>query len=888
MNFVKFPVAGTNIFPISNSKAGGQLATEFNLRSREMVATHAAVKYDIGPSFVHSAEDFQITLGANTSSIVISEGRAVLNGHFVETLVPIVIDLLEANATLKSKQQAPLKGELEVGIRIFYSTAETMAGAMLIENDEDMYQGVQIVILPKGEMKTPIDTPTDINKVNAHIKLGTFTFLNGEVQGVNDYGIKKCRYIPAERLDNIDSLLSDTYITKSGLNPKRLYSFSGKGTDPETGYDTWCDSTDALMVWDNTCNRTLTPPSKQAEFGVVQGGILVTQSSDNNTVKYPDGTVVLAIPHKQIDGMTDNTGNREYYADRTLKLPVADYNSNTSGTVNAAYTEHIKSISKRLNEFHQIVKGKQVSYLAIHDENNPLPTLNAAWSVGDYVLVGEDHTAELSTDGVRPPSTMYVVLPGLVKSIKYKTKVVNSDEVPSGIVGAELGHVILDKKNNDSTPSTTTDPTTYPTFYADEDELRGVPSEDYFVATYIDGDTYTKYYYVVETAGKHIYSDYLPLTGEIPLAQENVIGGFYNVPYTASEAQDGGYVYLDENGHLRLVDYALLRTGVLAYQLGQNWSSSNNVTTEELQAELDEYVNQRVAFPNIAQAQTDRPNVIDIYITLCAEDTPQTLNIYDIDSRFNTSVCLHIEGEANSNTTVNIVDCQKIRIDNNISGSPVINLYRSSLYYDPTVINYIRTCPRANTTFKGIEGLKLWYEMFDEGDANLLVDNMTVSELDAPIVSQEIDFWNQNTLNDNHYRCALSSITFSSTGELVRCQLLVCNQSTNNIEPGHKIVTSEFSLPQGSGLTYPIASMTKRLKITGTFVSAYPSEGNQIVSDTHFTALTNVFDEYGTSPSTSGSIAFHSEVNVIPSNVVTTIEEWAPDTYHIFQGGIIS
>jgi len=877
MNFVTFPVAGTNIFPLSNSKAGGQLATEFNLRSREMVATPAAIKYEIGPSFVHSAEDFEVRVqqdstGApiSTSTVEILPGAAVINGHFVQTHVPMIVDLLEANAKLKSKQQAPLKGELEVGIRIFYSTSQTMAGAMLVENENDMYQGVQVVILPKGEMILPIESPTDINKVNAHIRLATLTFLNGEITSVNDLGIKKCRYIPAERLDNIDSLLSDNYITKSGLNPKRLYTFSGKGTDPETGYDTWCDSTDSLMVWDKNPVRTTDKVDvDEAAFGVNDSG-----------------RTVLAVPHKQIDGMTDSKGNPEYYAPKVLELPVADYNSNTSGTVDKAYTSHIKDIAQKLNQFHQIVKGKQVLYLETKDADTVLPQINPAWSVGDYILVGTDHTADIETDGVRAPSTMYVVVPGIIKSIKYKAKVDDSDAVPSGLTGAQLGSVTLDAANRDTTPSTSADATTYPTFYSEEDNVRGVVGQDYFVATYINGDKYTKYYYVVDSAGSRSYSSYIPLTGEIPLAQENVIGGFYNV---STEYLDSGYVYLDETGHLRLVDYALLRSGTLAYQLGQNWESSTNITTAELQSELDEYVNQRIAFPNNIQLQSsETPNVIDIYINLCKEESPATLNIYDIDSRFNTSVCLHIQGEADSNTTINIFDCEKVRIDNNISGSPVINVYRTSLYYDAAIINYVRTCIRPNTTFKGFQDLKLWYAMFDESDANLLVDNMTVSELDAPIISTEIDFWNQNTLNDNHYRCALHSITFSGSGEIVRCEILVSNQSTNNIEPGHKIVTSKFDLPQGSGLTYPISSMTKRLKITGTFVSAYPADGNQIVCDTHFTALTNLYDEYGVSASNSGSIAFHSEVTLIPSSIDTTIEEWAPDTYHMFQGGAIS
>ena len=58
------------------------------------------------------------------------------------------------------------------------------------------------------------------------------------------------------------------------------------------------------------------------------------------------------------------------------------------------------------------------------------------------------------------------------------------------------------------------------------------------------------------------YSSAVYLTGEIPLAQELVIGGFLNVP---NDALGEGYVIRDESGHLRLLDYPLLRSGTLAY-----------------------------------------------------------------------------------------------------------------------------------------------------------------------------------------------------------------------------------------------------------------------------------------------------------------------------------
>ena len=102
MNFIAFPVGTTNIFPIANSSAGGQLLTEFNMRSRESIATSSKVKYFIGPSFTHSQDDFKVSTQRDNSggditisntTIQIAPGRALVNGHYVESLAPINIDI---------------------------------------------------------------------------------------------------------------------------------------------------------------------------------------------------------------------------------------------------------------------------------------------------------------------------------------------------------------------------------------------------------------------------------------------------------------------------------------------------------------------------------------------------------------------------------------------------------------------------------------------------------------------------------------------------------------------------------------------------------------------------------------------------------------------------
>jgi len=883
MYFIKFPVAATNIFPAANGVNGSQLLTEWNLRSRESVAAPADIQYDVGLSYAHSMSDYEVSIltdddgvQVNSYTLGIAPGKAIINGHFVQCLTQLSIDLVQANAERQAAAMPALSGYLAVGIRAFYATEETIAGSLLVENDDDMYLGVQLVVLPDAEMVTPEDSPTDESKVNTHLKLATFYFTNNSIQSLRN-DPHKIQFMSPDRVTDIDSIVSSKYITKLGLNPKKLYAFAGKGTDPSTGYDTWEDVTDSEIIWDAFPERTTaTPAYRQAQF--------VTT----------DAKMYLCAPHKQIEGMETDLGEPEYYAPRLIEVPVADYALNTPGIVNRAYTQQIKRIGEKVNTFHTTLTGKQIFYMETKSANDTLPKINNNWNCGDYVLVGTDYTVTATTDAVRSPSTMYVVLPGYVLTIQFKVKVDNSDEVPSSIVGAELGLLEWSSENRDPEPNTT-DPELYPEFFEEGDEIRGVVGEDYFRVRYVwvedDTSHFANYYYVVATADKRSYSDAIYVTGEIPLATETSVGGFLNV---GTDATDYGYVYRDDAGRLRLLDYSLLRSGVLAYQLGEDITIPGGLSSAETQAYLTEYVNQRVAFPNATQLASASPNCIHIYLSLYAESDATTINIADIDSRFNTSVCLHIQGEATSTTVINIYDCQKIKIDSGIEGSPVINVYRSSLYYDPYVFNYIRQCARdqdSSSTFTGMEDISIWYEKFDSTDADLTVNDMTVRELDAPIIPDELSYWNVegSAVNDNHYMTALSSITFAGNGDVIGCGLLVANDSTDNINPGEKIIAAPFELPQGSGLIYPKACMTKQLKVTGTFTSAYKSESTWYVTDTSFSALTATYDPYSVSTAINGNIAFHSKTSLIDAGISeSSIPVWDTDTFHMFIGGAIS
>lgn len=887
--FITFPVASTNIFPLSNSSRGGQLSTEFNLRSIDTVATPSVIEYIVGPSYVHSMTDFEVSVLTDNigsvvsdSSIQISPGRGVINGHYVQTFAPMVIDLLEENNRLsKIKGAKPLRGKLAIGIRAVYSTEATLAGSMKVENKYNMYEGLQIVILPDEEFFLPIDVPQKErrNDITAHLKLATFTLYDGAIQNVQN-NRDKCKFVDAERIGNMNGMLDDTYVRKAFLNPRKLYTFAGKGTDPETGMDTWCDSLDSLIVWDKKPGPATTerPAYEQATFGTT------------------DDKTILALPHKQVDGMVNEKGEAEYYPPRIMELPTADYGMNTPGTVDRKYTQNIKNIAKRLSEFHQLIKGKQVAFIDVKDEDTKLPVINPAWAIGDYVLVGQDYTADVLSDNIRQPSTMYAVLPGIVTQIAYEGKS-NGANPPASLKGAQLLEICC-YQDRDIEPDGTTGliEGQLPIFFTEDDEIRGAKGLDYFVLTYYKGknfETYTKYYYKVTDSKPRMWSPFILVTGETPFAQEDVIGGFLNVPINNSETSDAGYVYLDESGHLRLMDYGLLRSGTLAYQLGEDIELPSGLTLEELQDYLDEFVNDRIAFPTDKQRlESKTPNLINIYLNIPEQDEAGDLYIRNIDSRFGAAVFLHISGDCKNNVTIHISDCERFRISSNIQyGGPKISLYRTCIYYDAAVFNYIQTS-HLNDMFRGMQDIKLWYERFEDSDANLIVDGMTVSEADAPIISNDVDFWNTRSSNDNHYIYGLKSLTFSGEGDIIGCQLLVANDSTHNIDPGHKLILGTFKLPQGYGLLYPETCLTKPLKITGSFVSAYLSRNpidSWIVTDTNFTALTGTFNAFDNKHSIEGTISFHVFTNSIEADLgVETIPGWQSDTYHIFAGGVVS
>lgn len=880
MNFIKFSTGTTNIFPLANSTTGGQLMTEYNLRSRESVKVGPIdhdnrIQYMVGESFVNSEDDFKLSKSSSGDNQIfeISSGRAVINGHFFESLVPVTINLAEANTTLRKNAQPGLKGDLVVGLRAMYSTEKTMAGAMLKENKTEYFEGVQVVVCSPRDFVLPEDSPDDESKVTAHIKLGQIYYSDGNGQ-INDNIIQnadKCRYIDANRIKNIADITSDTYISRTGLNPGKIYGFSGKG---DADKDTWCDLLDSLIVWDRAYARPTTnkPSVDSAQFGTY------------------NGRVVLHLPHKQVDGMVDANNNRLYYPTKVLELPRATYSGGEAGTIDYNYTKAIKDQFEAIHT--KMLQGKQRGYVPVIDsvDRQELPPVNTAWDLGDYILVGTDNSVvdSATTNLIKSPSTLYVVVDGVVTSLDYKTSKVDDSSVPNGL-GMQMKRFDWYDSKNDPIPSVDDSDTWNNQLEVATGNYIGTVGKDYILVTYAqadgDGNIHTTYYYyVVKTNTGKRYSDPIFLTGEVQLATEDTIGGFLNVPDTALDA---GYIYRDDTGHLRLLDYALLRSGTLAYQLATDQSYGDGLTSESIQEQLDEYVNDRVAFPSADKlADSKYDGRIFIALELPKEEDATTITIRNIDSRFGTAVHIHLSGTADSHTTINIENCEKIRVDYTFTAEngdrPTLNIKNCNLYYDA----YVLSCATK------IEGMTLWYKKYDSTDPNITVSGMKVISLDEVTTVKDIDLWNESVDNDIHYNWGLKSVTFGSDGYVLGFGILVRNETTANVSLGKSIIVSKFKVPQSNGLSYPISRVNKQVKISGTFESAYANDSPQgyLMMTTNFTALSQYYDAT-TETEVDGqlSIFMNAEniTNVVGVNAGEILDGWSTDSYHPFEGVIV-
>lgn len=944
MDFAKFPVDTTSIFPHVNSVSGGQLLSEYNLRCRESIATDSTVSYMIGPSYTHSMNDFMVS-GTGGTEITVSAGRALVNGHQIDAQTPVTIDLAEYNMNLEPGD-VPLRGALTIGLRAMYNVDGATAGSLTGSVTDGYFEAIQITILPQGEFKLPQDVPDDPSAVTAHLKLADFSFINGAIGTINQ-NASKIHIINGDRIGKSSADLDKRYATITGLNGQNMYVMGGNGL--------WCSANETLMRWDSTTTPTaITKPTRtEASF----------------VTDYTAQKVNLVIPHKQIDGLVDEHDTPLYLPDKVISIPVADYDAGSPGIVNKSYTDKMKEAISKLDDIYRSTNGKQVWYIDVLEDIKDLPVIQDTWEIGDYVVVRQDSSAiAYAADTTQPPSTMYIIIPGNVVGLQsptnvrpdgnllgsiiesnnpiilnaeymgssevfgivdwdgksgrdyfeYDTKLYSYESLSSGTLFEPntyygLRYTLVSEKLNDVSltylpPQFTNDTyydnsthqlilsepsdwsTNYGNYCIKEYDILETEPDDWGDSTgyYSRGGLVTtKYYYAVISNPAERYSEPIFLTGTVPYAQEELIGGFRNVNESYT---DQGYVILDEDGHLRLIDYGLLRLGLGASQLGEDFESPAGIASEEVQYNLDEYVNDRIAFPNARQVEAGSPTVINVTINLEQESESNTILIGDIDSRFGTSVYLHILGNADGNTVINIVNCEKIRIDNNIGGTPVINLYRSNLYYDQYILSYLNT----------VQDLSLWYEQDDENSQKLLVDGLTVSTAEMPAAG-----FNSLTLsggsNDNHIRYALKSITFDSSANIVGLSIFFGSNLTIQDLPSvsassdsaHYFYTADFALSPGVGLSYPLKRLTKQIKIAGIYTCAYTSgTDGYITTDLNFSALSPTYNGATTS---GGTIAIRMDVLYIPvsasstisnADPMTVISAMQPGTYQVYEGYI--
>lgn len=1104
MYFVQFPVSTTNIFPLANSEAGGQLMSEWNLRAMDSVSTDPSIKYSVGPSYVHSADDFRIwcaTDGASvdSSTIQILPGRAIVNGHYVESLSEINIDIAAVNYKASQEGVPVLKGELAIGLVMMYSTYQTLSASALPENEDGYYEGIRIVIVPKADVRRPIDVPGEhqYSEVNMHLLLGTFSYMGGQVTSVH-IDDDKTKFIDASRVGDLSTSLSDEYVTKVGLDPHHLYVYAGKGQNDD-GTDTWCASEGSLMIWKSNPQLTAFDPPSSTEA--------------NFRYNYATDTTELVLPPKQIDGAKDQQGRYRYFPENTYTLPTANF-SGRGGVVGQNFVRRILADESKLNQFYRLPNGKMRKYipeltidpadtskygedgalpviplaseptpadvsakfqrvysdLSVADDNlsdailrldnlisssipavsegaslasnklsiassklslcqtnsdelyagihgglpvatldslidslnnnlnqcstnlsESITTVNAinqssivladqanvirnelnavksalnsvtltvqdiedtfeetinmmvqreldkqavfttlSWSPGDYVLVGSDHTQGVTSNGTYP-STMYMVKLGQILAIKYvdvlertfdptsETYVTERDAFLHTVVkplsgGVELARLVFE----DDTRGTSEDPdfpaqpdvSVFANNNIDVTTYEGAPNVDYFVVYTINRATdtaeYWKAYYYTPSKVSLDYEYTIPpllVSGGVPLATESVVGGFLSVDANNMSNRGKGYVYRDEDGNLRILDYELLVLGIQATQYGQDRSEGAGLSLTALQTELDEYVNDRICYPNDNQIKNAEdngvdPHILHLYLTLPSDTEGGILTIHDIGSRYNSYLYVHIMGSATSNTKLIFENCEKLRIDSNVEGSPQIVLKNVNLYYDANVLDlpYMYEDPSTGATLMtGIENLSLWYEKESGTDPDLQVDGMTVTLVGNIETVDSFDPWKEHTSIDSHYFYALRSITFASDGSIINVGMIVGDSSTiiGHDDTGTSLYRNTFSLPQNTGLQYPSTKMTHLIKVTGTFVSCYYSysENAYMVKQTDFSAMTQKYSVLLRSNEAQGSIAFCTNaqyVNHITGVAETeTVDVWDLNKPHIFYGGSI-
>ena len=873
MNIKIFGVDTTNIFPMSNDTNGGQLLSERNIRSCDSVIasptdSEHAITYRIGPSYARSEDDFGLSSSSDLKSLIISYGIALVNGHFVESSIDESVDLSQYNLSA---------GTYIVGLKAVYSTAGETDGTLLVESTSKTYSGIQLVILPSIEFILPTNSPNDESKVTAHLKLGSFTWSGtGIVDIYNNYP-DKCAAFDASRIFGYSDP-SAHYISKDSLDPTRHYVVSGK--DGQLVDDYMSD-----FIWSSSSPSATTMPPRYNDARFIVS----------------EGTVKLYVPRRQPEGGMENIlGESLYYPAISLDLPNASYSTATPGILTSEIIQQIKSISRQLSNFTAyLAPGSSLRAIVnvLTDRNN-VP-YDATWSAGDYVLVLDDRT--LATDETTSAiPTIYIVGSGYVTAIgEGKQTLDPNTDVEFVYEGSPKRYATgIDKHNILSAAQVSL-------YVFGNGKDMGVEysriscqprssdgKQNYLQVQFFDveaasaGTPWSGYYPVTASMPRGIVGP-IQLGKEYGLATTTQVGGFYDAP---SGKIDQGYVVLDSDGHLRLLDYGLLRSGELAYQLSSD-VTVNEPSYTSTQTVLDETVNQRIAF-RAESSGIDNPQYVTVTITVPESTSDNIIYVQNIDSRFDTALHLQLicNENVNANTTIKIVECPRIKVTVSGQGSPNINIERCGVYYDASLFNM------SNISFSDIS---LWYVKYSSLDPNISVDGMTVrSNMPAGTTTVQSNGSNTSLSGSPMFAFGLESLTFDGSGQIIRAGIYAKN-SSSAYDDGNYATIYDIKLPTTAELSYPAIRFSSDVKLYGTVISAYP-----LIDSPNVKFITTGICAQIVSPSTISateaacSIGITMNVQTIkllssdvfngnPDHDSDLLKPWATSDFSIISGGVI-
>ena len=1009
-----FSANSTNIFPIANSTTGGQLLTEYNLKSRESVGTNSAITYPCGLSYAHGESDFALAaVDGNSSQIKVNAGRAVVDGHFIESLAPVYVDIAALNSNAAEQDMdTTLTGKFYVGLRIIYSTDTTMWGAILPEHQldgsvtvwtsdgttvaSDYFAGVQLVI--GHNLITPVDSPTDRNNVNCHLILGWFNYKSGKVIQVTQNPNKLSMYDSSRIYDLRNALNNEGVLIKPTVDPNMLYVYSPKTENGDV--PGWCKAASALMIWDKEDNleTNKVPIADYTPIGT---------AGEAEFKQFTNG-VGLVVPHKPVDGTCT-------WKDKVYALPNANYATGAAGVVTKAYTDKIKAIGKDISYIKQsgVINGKfRMLYDTMNwsttnsSQRDNLPAvIPTGWQIGDYVLVRNDYTVADSS-GV---ATMYVIEGGLVTELKdgSATKPTTSTTTYHGNLSTTgpytmSGNVTIPahdvtvssdsqavsfspfntsissgtlslRESGSSTSGTTYDigssatsalygeatatlqntqvhignqtnnslsgnitlndtvvslkvPTVepaelmtlnialsvidpYPTpaevlTKANEEASSPLAGRlgDYVkvVITWTDDETTETRYYEVKTIGTITWSAPIQLSAPLQIATESLIGGFYNIDPSSVDSLGQGYVYADDDGHLRIADFDILAGRTLAYALNYDWRSSSGLDRETLQQELDDYINNRVAFPINATDpglySLSSSYVINIVINLSlADDTGDTpLYIHNIDSRFNTAIHITFTGTVGENTKICILDCPRVIIDSESTPDEILSkiyVKRCGLYYDANLLDQISIGSPFEIDNTGAN-IQLWTL-----DPNLSIADNVVTYLGSPTAySIESEVIGTDAIaTDVHINYYVQGIAFDTSCNIIGMTMAIAdNINVGNMNSGTSDVTylfgTAFTLPQTPAFNIPETKFIRSIRIDGTYMSMYNIQGttDYVVKTNNICIYTGSYDALN-SVVANGQLVFKSDVSRLPMSGdlagSSPIDATDNGAWHIICGG---